>query len=295
MKGIILTAGSGKRLYPVTISTSKCLLPIYDKPMIYYPLAVLMLAGIREILIITAPADLLAYQQLLGDGQQLGISISYATQYPPAGIAEAFIIGEQFIGHDTVGLALGDNILYGQGLSTMLQAGTQLQTGAMVFGYYVDQPERYGVLEFGPQQQIINIIEKPKNPPSHYAVTGIYFYDNSVIDKAKQLQPSSRGELEITDINKLYLQERRLQVTCLGRGIAWLDTGTPDALRQASDFIAVIEHRQGLKIGCIEEIAFKKGYINLEQLKNLVLPLQHTTYGDYLLRIATEHPTYVDQ
>lgn len=289
MKGIILAAGSGTRLYPTTQSTSKCLLPIYDKPMIYYPLSILMLAGIRELLLITAPHDKAAYERLLGDGSQLGLSIAYAIQPLPAGIAEAFIIGEQFIGERSVSLVLGDNILYGQGLSSRLEQATKLREGALVCSCYVDHPERYGVIQFGPQQEVVDILEKPVQPPSHYAVTGIYFYDNSVIAKAKQLKPSARGELEITDINKLYLQEQRLQVERLGRGVAWLDTGHPDALRQASDFIAVIEHRQGLKIGCIEEIALKKGYISIEQLSKLAMPLQHTAYGKYLLRIAAEH------
>ncbi|OJW73565.1 MAG: glucose-1-phosphate thymidylyltransferase [Candidatus Amoebophilus sp. 36-38] len=294
MKGIILAGGNGTRLYPITQSTSKCLLPIYDKPMIYYPLSVLMMAGIRELLIITTPQDQSAYKRLLGNGNQLGININYAIEPYPRGIAAAFMIAEQFIGNNTVSLVLGDNLLHGEGLADILQQATQLQEGALVFGYYVDQPERYGVIKFGNQQEVVDIIEKPKNPPSNYAVTGIYFYDNSVVAKAKQLQPSARGELEITDINKLYLQEKKLQVTCLGRGTAWLDTGQPDALREASDFIAVIEHRQGLKIGCIEEIAFKKGYIHLDQLKALALPLQQTAYGDYLLRVATEKNNYAD-
>ena len=287
MKGIILAAGKGTRLYPLTQATSKSLLPIYDKPMIYYPLSTLMLAGIREILLITTAQDQPAYNRLLGNGQQWGIHLTYAIQDQANGIAEAFIIGESFIKHDCVCLALGDNLLYGQGISKLLQEATQLQSGAHIFGYYVDQPQRYGVLAFGPNKEVLDIIEKPTHPPSHYAVPGIYFYDHTAIAKAKSLRPSARGELEITEINQLYLHEKRLRVTCLQPGIAWLDTGQADALLQASDFIAIVEQRQGLKIGCVEEVAFRKGFIDCSQLENLAKSLQNTAYGAYLSRIAT--------
>ncbi|MCG8339758.1 MAG: glucose-1-phosphate thymidylyltransferase RfbA [Cytophagales bacterium] len=288
MKGIILAGGSGTRLYPITKSVSKQLLPVYDKPMVYYPLSVLMLAGIREILLITTPHDKPLFEELFGDGSQLGLAITYAIQPSPAGIAQAFLIGEQFIGKTSVSLILGDNIFFGYGFSEKLTKASQLQTGAQVFGYHVDDPERYGVVVFDKEKKVTALVEKPRQPPSHYAVTGLYFYDNSVVAKAKRLKPSARGELEITDLNKLYLEEKKLKVTLLGRGIAWLDTGEPKSLLQAADFIAAIEHRQGLKVACIEEIAFRKGYINTEQLIKLANPLQKATYGKYLLRIAAE-------
>ena len=292
MKGIILAGGSGTRLYPITKAVSKHLLPVYDKPMIYYSLSVLMLAGIREILIITTPSDQAFFEKLFGDGSQLGLAISYAVQPAPQGIAQAFLIGESFIGEDPVSLSLGDNIFYGHSLSNKLEEASTLQRGALVLGYYVEHPEHYGVIAFDKHKQIVDIIEKPLLPPSHYAVTGLYFYDNSVVEKAKKLQPSARGELEITDLNKLYLQEQNLQVTLLGRGIAWLDTGQPEALRQASDFISVIEARQGLKVACIEEVAFRKGYITTEQLLKLATPLQKSAYGQYLLQLVREEKDF---
>jgi len=292
MKGIILAGGSGTRLYPITKAVSKHLLPVYDKPMIYYSLSVLMLAGIREILIITTPSDQAFFEKLFGDGSQLGLAISYAVQPAPQGIAQAFLIGESFIGEDPVSLSLGDNIFYGYSLSNKLEEASTLQRGALVLGYYVEHPEHYGVIAFDKHKQIVDIIEKPLLPPSHYAVTGLYFYDNSVVEKAKKLQPSARGELEITDLNKLYLQEQNLQVTLLGRGIAWLDTGQPEALRQASDFISVIEARQGLKVACIEEVAFRKGYITTEQLLKLATPLQKSAYGQYLLQLVREEKDF---
>ena len=286
MKGIILAGGSGTRLYPITKSVSKQLLPVYNKPMVYYPLSVLMLAGIREILLITTPHDKPLFEELFGDGSQLGLTITYAIQPSPAGIAQAFLIGEQFIGKAPVSLILGDNIFFGYGFSEQLEKANQLQEGAQVFGYHVDDPERYGVMAFDQEKKVTALIEKPQQAPSHYAVTGLYFYDNSVVAKTKRLKPSARGELEITDLNKLYLEEKKLKVTLLGRGIAWLDTGEPEALLQASDFIAAIEHRQGLKIACIEEIAFRKGYISAEQLVKLADPLKKAAYGKYLLRVA---------
>lgn len=288
MKGIILAGGSGTRLYPITKSVSKQLLPVYDKPMVYYPLSVLMLAGIREILLITTPHDKPLFEELFGDGSQLGLAMTYAIQPSPAGIAQAFLIGEQFIDKAPVSLILGDNIFFGYGLSEKLEKANQLQAGAQVFGYHVEDPERYGVVAFDQEKKVTAIVEKPQQAPSHYAVTGLYFYDNSVVAKAKRLKPSARGELEITDLNKLYLEEKKLKVTLLGRGIAWLDTGKPEALLQASDFIAAIEHRQGLKVACIEEIAFRKGYITAEQLAKLAEPLKKAAYGKYLLRVAAE-------
>jgi len=288
MKGIILAGGSGTRLYPITKSISKQILPIYDKPMIYYPLAVLMLAGIRDILIISTPKDIHLYQDLLGDGSQLGLTLSYAVQPSPDGLAQAFIIGEKFIGSDTVCMILGDNIFYGHGFGRLLTNTAALKDGAVVFGYYVNDPERYGVVEFNDQGDAISIEEKPSAPRSKFAVTGLYFYGNDVMQKAKSLKPSKRGELEITDLNRLYLEENRLKVKILGRGIAWLDTGTHESLLQASVYIQTIEERQGLKISCIEEIAFKQGYIDKAQLVALAQPLIRNQYGQYLIKIAEE-------
>ena len=286
MKGIILAGGSGTRLYPATKSISKQIIPVYDKPMIYYPLSVLMLSGIREILIISTPQDLPLYKRLLEDGSDLGLQLSYAEQPSPDGLAQAFIIGEQFIGQDSVALVLGDNIFYGYEFSKVLSEAAQLKDGAVVFGYYVNDPERYGVAEFGTDGKVISLEEKPAQPKSNYAVTGLYFYSNDVVKKAKSLKPSARGELEITDLNKLFLHENRLSMKLLGRGMAWLDTGTHDSLLQASNFISTIENRQGLKVACLEEIAFNKGYINKEQLLKLAEPLKKNEYGKYLLKVA---------
>jgi glucose-1-phosphate thymidylyltransferase len=288
MKGIILAGGSGTRLYPITQSISKQIIPVYDKPMIYYPLSVLMLAGIREILVISTPKDIHLYQDLLSDGSQLGIEISYAIQPSPDGLAQAFIIGESFIGKDSVCLVLGDNIFFGYSLGQTLLDTAQLKDGAYVFGYYVNDPERYGVVEFSPDGQVLSIEEKPKQPKSNYAVTGLYFYSNDVVEKAKGLKPSARGELEITDLNRLYLNEKRLRIEVLSRGHAWLDTGTHESLLQASNFIHTIEQRQGLKISCIEEIAYKRGFINKDQLLKLAEPLKKNQYGEYLIKIANE-------
>ena len=285
MKGIILAGGSGTRLYPLTKSISKQLIPIYDKPMIYYPLSVLMLAGIRDILIISTPVDLPRFKDLFNDGSELGLNISYAEQPSPDGLAQAFIIGEEFIGNDPVSLILGDNIFYGYQFSKSLRKAAELKDGAKVFGYYVTDPERYGVVEFDKNGKAIGLEEKPDNPKSNYAVTGLYFYDNTVVEKAKGLKPSHRGELEITDLNRLYMEEGGLAVELMGRGMAWLDTGTHKSLRQASNYISTIESRQGLKIACIEEIAFRKGYINSDQLKKLAEPLKKNQYGQYLLNI----------
>ncbi|VAW24329.1 Glucose-1-phosphate thymidylyltransferase [hydrothermal vent metagenome] len=286
MKGIILAGGAGTRLYPITRSISKQIIPVYDKPMIYYPLSVLMLAGIREMLIISTPTDIHLYEELFGDGSHLGLEISYKIQPSPDGLAQAFILGEGFIGGDNVCMILGDNIFYGYNFSSILQEATELQDGATVFGYYVNDPERYGVVEFDNVGKVVSIEEKPPQPKSNYAVTGLYFYSNDVVEKAKFLKPSARGELEITDLNRLYLNENRLSVKLLGRGFAWLDTGTHDSLLQASNFIATIEQRQGLKVSCIEEIAFKKGYISRDELIKLAEPLKKNQYGEYLLRLA---------
>ncbi len=286
MKGIILAGGSGTRLYPITKAISKQIIPVYDKPMIYYPLSVLMLAGIRDILIISTPEDIGMYQKLLEDGSQLGIRLEYAIQPSPDGLAQAFIIGEKFIGDDNVCMILGDNIFYGYNFRSILEEAASLDDGAVVFGYYVNDPERYGVAEFDQSGRVLSLEEKPAQPKSNYAVTGLYFYSNDVIEKAKNLKPSARGELEITDLNRLYLEENRLNVKLLGRGFAWLDTGTHDSLLQASNFIATIEQRQGLKVSCIEEIAYKKGYINREQLLKLAEPLKKNQYGDYLIKLA---------
>ncbi|WP_372934497.1 glucose-1-phosphate thymidylyltransferase RfbA [Mariniphaga sediminis] len=286
MKGIILAGGAGTRLYPITRSISKQIIPVYDKPMIYYPLSVLMLAGIREVLIISTPTDIKLYEELFGDGSQLGLDISYKIQPSPDGLAQAFILGEEFIGDDNVCMILGDNIFYGYNFSGILEEASRLEDGAIVFGYYVNDPERYGVAEFDASGKVISIEEKPQQPKSNYAVTGLYFYSNDVVEKARTLKPSARGELEITDLNRRYLEEERLNVKLLGRGFAWLDTGTHDSLLQASNFIATIEQRQGLKVSCIEEIAYKKGFISREQLIELAKPLNKNQYGEYLLRLA---------
>jgi glucose-1-phosphate thymidylyltransferase len=286
MKGIILAGGAGTRLYPITRSISKQIIPVYDKPMIYYPLSVLMLAGIREVLIISTPTDIGLYENLFGDGSQLGMKISYKIQPSPDGLAQAFILGEEFIGNDNVCLILGDNIFYGYNFQSVLEEAAKLEDGSIVFGYYVKDPERYGVVEFDNAGKAISLEEKPQEPKSNYAVTGLYFYSNDVVEKAKNLKPSKRGELEITDLNRLYLEEDRLNVKLLGRGFAWLDTGTHESLLQASNFIATIEQRQGLKVSCIEEIAYKKGFITKEQLIELAKPLSKNQYGEYLLSLA---------
>lgn len=285
-KGILLAGGHGTRFYPATRSISKQLLPVYDKPMIYYPLSTLMLAGIQEILIITWPHEVQLFQKLLGDGSQWGIRLSYATQSEPRGIAECFIIAESFIGKDPVCLMLGDNILYGEGLSHTLQRISSEISYATIFGYQVNDPERYGVIEFDEQGNMINIIEKPKNPLSHFAAIGLYFYDHHAVEMAKQLQPSLRGELEITDLTKQYLMKQKLKVEKLGRGIAWLDTGTPSAWLEASNFIQILEHRQGLKIGCPEEVAWRMNYIDDEQLIDLSETLLKSGYGRYLRKLV---------
>jgi len=288
MKGIILAGGSGTRLYPITSAISKQMLPVYDKPMIYYPLSVLMLTGIREILVISTPRDLPGFRSLLGNGSSLGIQFSYIEQPSPDGLAQAFILGEKFIGKDPVCMILGDNIFYGHGFGDVLLKTARLEKGACVFGYYVTDPERYGVVEFDADHIAISIEEKPAQPRSNYAVTGLYFYDNTVVRKAKSLKPSPRGELEITDLNKLFLEEGTLEVKLMGRGMAWLDTGTYESLLQAANFIATLEQRQGLKASCIEEIAYKRGFIDKKQLIKLAEPFKNSQYGKYLLRIATE-------
>jgi glucose-1-phosphate thymidylyltransferase len=288
MKGIVLAGGSGTRLYPVTKSISKQIIPVYDKPMIYYPLSVLMLAGIKEILIISTPQDIHLYENLLGNGEDLGIKLVYAIQPSPDGLAQAFIIGEEFIGDDNVCMVLGDNIFYGFDFTRTLREAAELEDGAVVFGYYVNDPERYGVAEFDANGKVLSLEEKPTQPKSNYAVTGLYFYSNDVIKKSIGLKPSKRGELEITDLNRLYLDEGRLSLKMMGRGMAWLDTGTHDSLLEASNFIATIENRQGLKIACLEEIAFRNGYITKEQLLKLAEPLKKNHYGEYLIKIANE-------
>ena len=286
MKGIIIAGGSGTRLHPITKVTSKQLLPIYDKPMVYYPLSVLMLAGIKEVLIISTPQDISRFEELLGDGSHIGMEFSYATQPLPNGLAEAFIIGEEFIGNDSVCLVLGDNVFFGSGLTPRLESATQKEKGATIFGYRVKDPERFGVVEFNDDLEVLSIEEKPEYPKSNFAVTGIYFYDNDVVEIAKTIQPSERGELEITSINQAYLKRGDLSVELLGRGFAWLDTGTHESLADASQYIQTIEKRQGYKVACIEEIAHYKGWITSEQLKKLAKPLEKTQYGQYMLEMA---------
>jgi glucose-1-phosphate thymidylyltransferase len=291
MKGIILAGGSGTRLYPLTRTTSKQLLPVYDKPVIYYPLSLLMLAGIRDILIISTPADLPRIEQLFGDGGQLGLSLSYRVQPSPAGIAQAFLLGESFIGTDAVSLVLGDNLLFGHQLVAALAEAASLEQGAHIFAYHVHDPERYGVVEFDGNRQAVTLEEKPKQPRSNWAVTGLYFYDNQVVSIARNLKPSARGELEITDVNKVYLEQGNLTVTPFGRGIAWLDLGTYDSLLAASQFVQTLEQRQGLKIACIEEIALVQGFIGPEQVERLAEPYGLGPYGQYLRRVVAEHLT----
>ena len=288
MKGIILAGGSGSRLFPITRGVSKQLLPVYDKPMIYYPLSVLMLAGIREILVISTPQDLPIFKRILKDGMQLGLNFSYKAQPRPEGLAQAFIIGEEFIGDDTVGLILGDNIFYGPSLSRILQKAVRLEEGGIIFGYLVKDPERYGVVDFDSEGNVIGIEEKPKKPKSNYAVPGLYFYDNTVVEIAKSLKPSERGELEITDVNLSYLRQKKLKVELLGRGYAWLDTGTHEALQQAASYVQAIQERQGLNIACVEELAYRLGYINADQLANLAQDMMQNDYGQYLLEIAND-------
>jgi glucose-1-phosphate thymidylyltransferase len=287
-KGIILAGGSGSRLYPVTLSISKQLLPVYDKPMIYYPLSTLMLAGIQDILVISTPDDIPRFQSLLGDGSQWGLDISYRVQPSPDGLAQAFILGDTFIGNDLSALVLGDNIFYGHDFNELLSNAMQRESGATVFAYHVHDPERYGVAEFDKQNKVLSLEEKPQHPKSNYAVTGLYFYDKDVVSMAKSLKPSARGELEITDLNRLYLDKEKLNVEIMGRGYAWLDTGTHDSLLEASQFIATLENRQGLKVSCPEEISYRRGWINASQLEKLAAPLSKNGYGQYLQRVLKE-------
>ena len=288
MKGIILAGGSGTRLHPVTRGVSKQLVPVYDKPMIYYPLSTLMLAGVREVLVITTPHEQEGFRRVLGDGSPFGVSISYAAQPSPDGLAQAFLIGRDFVGSERAVLALGDNIFYGHGFPELLQAAAKRETGATVFAYRVRDPERYGVVEFGPDGQAISLEEKPAKPRSSYAVTGLYFYDNSVLDIAAKLKPSTRGELEITDVNRVYLERGDLHVEVLGRGVAWLDTGTHASLLQASNFMQAIEERQGLKVACLEEVAYRMGYIGADQVRATAIAMKNNEYGQYLLRLLEE-------
>jgi len=288
VKGIILSGGYGTRLYPITKAINKQLLPVYDKPMIYYPLSVLMLAGIRDILIISTPEHLPLYQNLLGDGSHIGIKLTYKAQHRPSGIAEAFIIAEEFIGEDTVSLILGDNIFFSQGLTSVLQRCAKLQDGAIIFAYPVKNPKEFGVVEFDENKNVISLEEKPQNPKSNYAVPGLYFYDNNVVNIAKSIKPSARGELEITDVNKEYLKMGKLRVEIFGRGFAWLDTGTPEGLLEASNFVATLQKRQGFYIGCIEEVAYRMGYITKEQLIELAKKMANSEYGKYLIELAGE-------
>lgn len=288
MKGIVLAGGSGTRLYPVTKAMSKQMIAIYDKPMIYYPMSVLMLAGIRDILIISTERDLPSFKELFGTGEDLGLNIEYKIQEKPNGLAEAFIIGEEFIGNDTVALILGDNIFYGQNFSSHLKEAAKLEKGAMVFGYYVQDPKSFGVVEFNQNGQVISLEEKPEKPKSKYAVPGLYFYDSSVVEKAKSLKPSARGELEITDLNRLYMNEEKLKVDLLGRGMAWLDTGTHASMLQASNFVEAVQNTQGTYIACLEEIAYRKGWLSAEKVLELAKPLMKTGYGKYLVDIVEE-------
>lgn len=288
MKGIVLAGGAGSRLYPLTHVVSKQLLPVYDKPLVYYPLSTLMLAGIREILVISTPEDLPRFEQLLGDGSRWGISLQYAVQPKPEGLAQAFVIGRDFVGTSPVALILGDNIFYGHGFGSTLREAASREEGATVFGYYVRDPERYGVVEFEEDGQVVGFEEKPERPRSHYAVTGLYFYDNQILDIAANLAPSARGELEITDVNLEYLRRSQIRVELLGRGMAWLDTGTHESLQQATNFIETIEQRQGLKVSCPEEIAYRMGYISAKDLSRLAGPMEKSSYGQYLLEIAEE-------
>ena len=296
MKGIILAGGSGTRLHPLTLTVSKQLLPVYDKPMIYYPLSTLMLAGVREVLLISTPHDLPRYRQLLGDGSRLGMQLSYAEQPRPDGLAQAFVIGAPFVGTSEVALVLGDNLFYGHGLAKTLQKAARLtREGATIFGYYVGDPERYGVVDFDAHGQVLNLEEKPKQPKSNFAIPGLYFYDNQVLDIARNLKPSARGEYEITDVNRVYLERKQLRVEVLGRGTAWLDTGTHESLLQAANFIEAVEQRQGLKIGCLEEVAFRMGFIDRTQLHALGKAYGSSQYGTYLSRMAADKQYHPDQ